>query len=94
MAAHAAEELNSGLGICYNLQFSVSIGGLEWTPCRYGSCTVYLDFNKAFDKVSHQTLIKMLIWSRPGITIIRQIHGWLQNGTERDPINGSFSGTR
>ena len=52
---------------------------------------VYLDFSKAFDKVSHDILISKP--TRYGLdrSNIRWIHNWLQNLTQRVMINGSFS---
>ncbi|CAM5074984.1 unnamed protein product [Natator depressus] len=53
--------------------------------------TVYLDFQKAFDKVPHQRLLRKL--SGHGIRgkIVSWIENWLKDREQRVGINGKFS---
>ncbi|CAM5109917.1 unnamed protein product [Eretmochelys imbricata] len=52
---------------------------------------VYLDFQKAFDKVPHQRLLSKV--SCPGIRVkvLSWIGNWLKNRIQRIGINGQFS---
>ena len=52
---------------------------------------IYLDFQKAFDKVQHDLLVKKL--SKIGIQgkILKWVENWLQNRSQRVTINGEYS---
>uniref|UniRef100_A0A8D0DX11 Reverse transcriptase domain-containing protein n=1 Tax=Salvator merianae TaxID=96440 RepID=A0A8D0DX11_SALMN len=52
---------------------------------------VYLDFSKAFDKVSHTILIEKMIKYGIDRTTVRWIHNWLSDRTQRVVINGFTS---
>ena len=54
---------------------------------------IYLDFEKAFDKVPHQRLINQL--SKYGITgnVLNWIEDYLKDRTQRVRVNGCFSST-
>ncbi|CAM4552612.1 unnamed protein product [Caretta caretta] len=52
---------------------------------------VYLDFSKAFDAVLHDLLINKLGKHNLDGAIIRWLHKWLENHSQRVVINGSQS---
>ena len=52
---------------------------------------VYLDFQKAFDKVPHQRLILNLKFHGIGISIINWIGQWLTDRRQRVVVDGEFS---
>ena len=53
---------------------------------------VYLDFSKAFDKVSHQKLILKLNSHGIGGYVLKWIEAWLSGRRQRVVIKGKFSG--
>ena len=55
---------------------------------------VYLDFQKAFDKVPHRWLIEKVKVMGVGDKILGWISNWLFNRSQRVTINGSKSGWR
>lgn len=63
----------------------------EWLDDGYSVDIIYLDFAKAFDKVSHVKLITKL--KAYGITgcVSNWIKQWLNNRKQRVTINGNFS---
>ena len=52
---------------------------------------IYLDFQKAFDKVPHQRLILKLKSHGMGNSIINWIEQWLTDRRQRVVIDGEFS---
>ena len=52
---------------------------------------IYLDFQKAFDKVPHQRLILKLKSHGMGISIINWIEQWLTDRTQRVVVDGEVS---
>ena len=55
---------------------------------------IYLDFTKAFDKISHRKLILVLSHFKFNKTIITWIHDFLQDRTQQTVVEGSYSSTR
>ena len=51
---------------------------------------IYLDFQKAFDKVPHQRLIK-LKWHGMGVNIVKWIQNWLTDRKQRVSVEGDTS---
>ena len=49
---------------------------------------IYLDFQKAFDKVSHQRLLMKLAAHGLGGDILQWIGNWLSNRKQRVVLNG------
>ena len=52
---------------------------------------IYLDFQKAFDKVPHQILILKLKSHGIGISIISWIEQWLTDRRQRVVVDGEVS---
>ena len=52
---------------------------------------IYLDFQKAFDKVPHQRLILKLKSNGIGISIINWIEQWLTDRRQRVVVDGEVS---
>ena len=52
---------------------------------------IYLDFQKAFDKVPHQRLILKLISQGMGNSVINWIEQWLTNRRQRVVVDGEVS---
>ena len=52
---------------------------------------IYLDFQKAFDKVPHQRLILKLKSHGIGISIINWIEQWLTDRRQRVVVGGEVS---
>ena len=52
---------------------------------------IYLDFQKAFDKVPHQRLILKLKSHGIGISIINWIEQWLTDRRQRVVVDGEVS---
>ena len=52
---------------------------------------IYLDFQKAFDKVPHQRLCRKLESHGISGNVLKWIQGWLMNRKQRVVINGSQS---
>ncbi|CAM4625917.1 unnamed protein product [Caretta caretta] len=57
--------------------------GIQWT--------VHLDFQKAFDKVPHQRLLRKLSCHGIRGKILSRIENWLKDREQRVGINGKFS---
>ena len=55
---------------------------------------IYLDFQKAFDKVPHQRLLMKLAAHGLGGDILQWIGNWLSNRKQRVVLNGQYSGWR
>ena len=53
---------------------------------------IYLDFQKAFDKVPHQRLISMLKSHGMGHSLINWIEQWLTDRRQRVVVDGEVSG--
>ncbi|KAK4831719.1 hypothetical protein QYF61_018771 [Mycteria americana] len=52
---------------------------------------VYLDFSKAFDRVSHSLLLEKLMRYGPDKRSVRWVGNWLTGCTQRVVVNSSFS---
>ena len=52
---------------------------------------IYLDFQKAFDKVPHQRLILKLISHGMGNSVINRIEQWLTDRKQRVVVDGEVS---
>ena len=52
---------------------------------------IYLDFQKAFDKVPHQRLIRKLKSHGMGNSIINWVEQWLTDRRERVVVDGEVS---
>jgi len=66
----------------------------EWTKCleRGGQINaIYIDFEKAFDKVPHQLLLQKLIYYNVNLTVINWIKSFLCFRKQRVKLNGFFS---
>ena len=55
---------------------------------------IYLDFQKAFDKVSHRRLLMKLAAHGLDGDILQWIENWLSNRKLRVILNGQYSGWR
>ena len=55
---------------------------------------VFLDFQKAFDKVPHKRLLKKIRAHGVGGSVLEWIGNWLSDRKQRSGINGCFSGWR
>jgi len=60
----------------------------------YPVYVIYLDFQKAFDKVPHQRLLMKLAAHGLGRDILQWIRNWLSNRKQRVVLNGQHSGWR
>uniref|UniRef100_A0A8D0CDV4 Reverse transcriptase domain-containing protein n=1 Tax=Salvator merianae TaxID=96440 RepID=A0A8D0CDV4_SALMN len=63
----------------------------EWVDQGNAVDIVYLDFSKAFDKVSHTILIEKMIKYGIDKVTVRWVHNWLSDRTQRVVINGCTS---
>ena len=66
----------------------------EWTECLESGGqinVIYMDFEKAFDKVSHKLLLRKLHDYKVNESIILWIKSFLCNRKQRVKINGFYS---
>ena len=52
---------------------------------------VFLDFQKAFDKLPHKRLLQKVKVHRAGGKVLAWIEDWLSNRRQRVGINGRYS---
>ena len=52
---------------------------------------IYLDFQKAFDKVPHKRLLMKLAAHSSAGNVLKWIEDWLSNRKQREVLNGCFS---
>ena len=60
----------------------------EWVDERSPVDVIYLDFQKAFDKVPHQRRIFKLTSHGMGNSVINWIEQWLTDGRQRVVVDG------
>uniref|UniRef100_A0A7M4E049 Reverse transcriptase domain-containing protein n=1 Tax=Crocodylus porosus TaxID=8502 RepID=A0A7M4E049_CROPO len=65
--------------------------GHQILRCRGSSGHVFLDFQKAFDTVSHPVLIKKLGGCGVDTHTVNWVANWLEGHTQRLVVDGSFS---
>ena len=63
----------------------------EWVDEGSPVDIIYLDFQKAFDKVSHQRLILKLNSHDIGVSIINWIEQWLADRRQSVVVDGAVS---
>ncbi|XP_073537645.1 uncharacterized protein [Phyllobates terribilis] len=63
----------------------------DWVDQGNAVDIVYLDFSKAFDKVSHTILIEKMTKYAMDQATVRWIHNWLSDRTQRVVVNGFTS---
>ena len=63
----------------------------KWVDEGFPVDIIYLDFQKAFDKVPHQRIILKLKSHGIGISIINRIEQWLTDRRQRVVVDGEVS---
>ena len=63
----------------------------KWVDDRSPVDVIYLNFQKAFDKVPHQRLIRKLKSHGVGNSIIKWLEHWLTDRRQRVVVDGEFS---